>query len=731
MLERYKLRLRDGTVLVVDHDALSSWLVDGRAMVQPVGSERWLPLKTFLAKERRDARSAAFLERRPDPELPLTPPPPRHPEVAKVARPVRVPPLPAISEPPSVPLPTEEAPLPTFEPSSLLPTPEEEVSITVPVAEEPEAPPPSDFAPPSIAPEPVLAVSEPPSIDVPVEEPAALYSEPAASPPTPEEEVSFPVPVAEEPDPPPPPDLSSASAPEPPVDAEEPPEVWVPSEEAAVLSADSFPSEPENAPSVAPVQLLDEEDVTPWRTAPAMRGAPVERPPSLDPRNLQVLAEETAAPRAGGRQGRSESIEKLPTIGLKPLAAEDEASFRETLQPEVYETFDEDDLQDEQVPFLESSFLGLSPTWDARLKGWFDGLSRGLSLLGRGLDRLTPRARPSPPALSMPTPVRPFAEEPAAPRSVARPAVDVAHAIAGAASRGRALFARFRGMATAGAYRVRGWVDRFTRRDPSGPWLSSDDPTAAGARGAALRKPLMPPPDISELPVLRLKPDDSESDRVDHDIYEESGSLGVAWLWVKRATLIAGLLAGGIVAGGTWGTWGPAAARFGRAIIMEIDKRARPSASNGNDERPRPSGDPLPAAAAQLPHLAPQTIALVMSGSRTVLDPPEVFARAYDATERGMSALTSAETQELGGLRHAVLAALSTADRQRLREYDLLRSRRAPLPVENREVLRSFARGARALPSWARERLQELLGKAIAAALAAPPGAAPQVTAAR
>src|SRR2546425_1283810 len=177
MLERYKLRLRDGTVLVVDHDALSSWLVDGRAMVQPVGSERWLPLKTFLAKERRDARSAAFLERRPDPELPLTPPPPR---------------------------------------SQLPPTP-------------PPPPPP----------------------------PAAK-----ASPPTPEEEVSSPVPVAEEPDPPPPPDLSSASAPEPPVDAEEPPEVWVPSEEAAVLSADSFPSEPENAASVAPVQLLDEEDVT-------------------------------------------------------------------------------------------------------------------------------------------------------------------------------------------------------------------------------------------------------------------------------------------------------------------------------------------------------------------------------------------------------------------------------------------------------------------------------------
>ena len=46
-------------------------------------------------------------------------------------------------------------------------------------------------------------------------------------------------------------------------------------------------------------------------------------------------------------------------------------------------------------------------------------------------------------------------------------------------------------------------------------------------------------------------------------------------------------------------------------------------------------------------------------------------------------------------------------------------------------MLRSFARGARSLPSFARERLQELLGKAIAAALAVPSDAAPRATTAR
>ncbi len=674
MLERYKLRLNDGTVLVVDHDALSSWLVDGRAMVQPVGSERWQSLKAFLAKERVEARSAAWRNPAPETPVPVTPPRPRDDE--RAFRPVRIPPLPPISQPPSVPVPTDEAPVPSFEPASLL------------------------------APEPVLAVSEPPSIDVQEEEPAALYVE--SPPPTTDEEVSITVPVAEE-----------------------PPEVWVPSEEAAALYSESFPPAPENAPSVVPLKLLDEEDVTPWRTAPAMRGAPAEPPPSLNPRNLQVLAEETPGPRGRGRQPRSESTQGLPIIGLKPLAHEDEASFRAALQPEIYEAYEEGQ-REERAPLLESSFLGLSPTWDARLKGWFDLLSRGLSLVGRGIDRLTPPARPSPPALTMTPPVRPFAEEPAAPRSVARPAADVANAIAGAASRGRALFARFRGVASAWAYRVRGWVERYTRRDPSGPSLSFDDAPGAGTPGAALRKPLMPPPQINELPVLRLKADDSESERVDHDVYEGSASLGVAWLWLKRAALIAGLLAGGIVAAGTWETWVPVAARLGRAIVMEIDRRAHQSAPSRDEERPQPAADALPAGRDQLPHLAPQTIALVMSSSRSgALDPPEVFARAYDATERGMSALTSAETQELGVLRRAVLAALPAADRQRLREYDLLRGRRAPLPTENREALRSVARGARALPPWARERLQELLGKAIAAAPAVPSGEVPWATATR
>jgi hypothetical protein len=254
----------------------------------------------------------------------------------------------------------------------------------------------------------------------------------------------------------------------------------------------------------------------------------------------------------------------------------------------------------------------------------------------------------------------------------------------------------------------------------------------AGTASPALRKPLTPPPSLSDLPVLRFaKIDDSETDRAGHDIYQEAPSLDIVWLWLKRITLIAGLVAGGIVAASTWEAWLPAATQLGRAFFLEIHEREHPTAPGVAEERPAQVPELLPAIAEQLPHLAPETIALVMSGSPAgVLDPPEVFARAYEAMERGRKALSAPEAQELGDLQRALLNALLPAERQRVREYDLVRARRAPLPTENRDVLRSFAHGARALPSWARERLQTLSGKAIAAGLALPSDASPRAAAA-
>ena len=96
MLEMFKLRLRDGTVLVVDHGALSTWLVDGKAMVQPVGSERWLPLRQFLAREKAEAASAARRNPPTREEVPAARQPPLENEtrLPLVPPPVKAPPLP-------------------------------------------------------------------------------------------------------------------------------------------------------------------------------------------------------------------------------------------------------------------------------------------------------------------------------------------------------------------------------------------------------------------------------------------------------------------------------------------------------------------------------------------------------------------------------------------------------------------------------------------------------------
>jgi hypothetical protein len=665
MLERYKLRLRDGTVLVVDHGALSTWLVDGKAMVQLVGSEHWFPLRQFLAKEKALAASAA--RRNPTPEeipvvqpLPLVPPLARKPLVQAlplVPPPARDSPIrplppapPPVSPPPPVvvssPPPVVVSPPP---PVVVSPPPPVVVSSPPPVVVSPPPPVVVSKPPVAVSPPPVLA-NEPPEVWEPEEE------SPLPTPPSPDDEVS----IAATPSAHRFTDVPS------PADSPEPPEVWAPTEEAAALyemtAAELYES------TARPPKPGNEDAL--WHIASQAMNEPPKPSPSVSPRNLQVLAEGAVASRAASKLPSSTSDDGL--IPLKPLDDEEEAS-RRAAQPTIHEG----DAEAEHATGLETSFLGLAPPWDARFSRWLDVLSTWVARLGRGLDRLTPR-------------------DPA--------------------SMARAFLSRLRGVASLWT-RSSGWVAQITRRDGAVPSQPTEQAVMAGTAGPALRKPLMPPPPLSEVPVLRLaKIDDSEGEQGGHDIYQEVRSLDVVWLWLKRITLIAGLLVAGIVAASTWETWLPAATQMARALFLEIHEREHPQVR-----------ELLPAVAEQLPHLAPETIALVMSRSPIdVLDPPEVFARAYDATERGLTALSAPEAEELGALQRALLDALLPAERQRVREYDLVRARRAPLPMENRDVLRSFANGARALPPGSRERLQELSGKAIAAALALPSDASPR-----
>ena len=94
MLQRYRLRLGDGTVLQVDLDELRTWLKDGRATVQVSGTQEWRPLREVLA----DEESAARLARALVPPQPRRTAAPSPPEASPSSAPAEL----SIGEPPLV-----------------------------------------------------------------------------------------------------------------------------------------------------------------------------------------------------------------------------------------------------------------------------------------------------------------------------------------------------------------------------------------------------------------------------------------------------------------------------------------------------------------------------------------------------------------------------------------------------------------------------------------------------
>jgi hypothetical protein len=175
--------------------------------------------------------------------------------------------------------------------------------------------------------------------------------------------------------------------------------------------------------------------------------------------------------------------------------------------------------------------------------------------------------------------------------------------------------------------------------------------------------------------------------------------------------LTAALLAAGALAVQNWETWLPRAEELGRMAMTEVERQ------NRNEELERA----LREATEQLPHLAPETIRLILSASPSgALDPPEIFRVASDAADRGRPALTPGEAAELKALRSQLLDKVLRAQRERVDEYDRTRARRAVFPFEDRAALDVTVSGFRKIPQPSQERLQTLLGKAIAAGLARP-----------
>ena len=270
---------------------------------------------------------------------------------------------------------------------------------------------------------------------------------------------------------------------------------------------------------------------------------------------------------------------------------------------------------------------------------------------------------------------------------------------------------RFARWASESAADLKGRVDRLARRYRAGPSTPPNEPAVSSAPYLPPPEPLKPPPATSELPVLRLVEID-EPEEEEEDVYEgpSESRFDAAWLWTKRAVWIGGLVGAAVLGALTWEGWAPKAADLGGVGFTEINKYVE---ARQQRERERQA---LREATLQLPHLGTETIRGVLSHSPTgVLDPPEVFQAACDAADRGGSALTREEAQELKALKSTLLGTLSPAQRESIRDYDEVRARRTPFAFEDQRALELFASGARALPPDSRERFQTLVGKAIAA----------------
>ena len=214
-------------------------------------------------------------------------------------------------------------------------------------------------------------------------------------------------------------------------------------------------------------------------------------------------------------------------------------------------------------------------------------------------------------------------------------------------------------------------------------------------------EPLKPPPPVSELPSLRLAP-----------LEEGRGQRSP---WPKRQLLIVAAVLGGLGLVATALAWLPRLEWLTRKATVAPAPAATPSL-----QAPEPPLPPeLQVAAEQLPHLAPETIQLVAStiDLGRPPDPPEVFRRADVAANRGASALTEDEARELRSLKSAAVGALRPVERERVLAYGRVTVGRDLMLGEDARVLHLYARGVRTLSTARRERLQALLGKAIAATL--------------
>ncbi len=490
---------------------------------------------------------------------------------------------------------------------------------------------------------------------------------------------------------------------------------------------------PEPAESVPPAPTADEIDLEPLAVASmgpsqvAPSVAPIEQLPVIPLKSLEDVAP-TAAP-DGSEPAASTGA---PDVGVLPLA--DEPSVEPAGPSRRTGISDEASVPDEPVrlPGLVTAVLQWSTVLGVIL-------SRGLAPINRLEQGL--------PLFGIDDPSAPLESYSSPASAVCLPSLSVD--FDGARSRVSAalrdLSDRTREGVGAVGSRVRGLVTRPARPETS-PLDHSEEPTALGPPQApsppavapaaltpaavapsllappatALSAPAPSPPSArrapsvaTDLPALRLAP--LPEPRVVGDVYAGDEGGGVASpvrLWTRRLFLTAAVLAGGVLAARHWDAWSPSAGKMGWAFFDEIDGQVRWL------HLARERQALIDQASDQLPHLARDTVGLILSGTRTyVPEPPVVFETAWGAAERGAPTLTASETEELEALRQELLDALPPLDRERLRAFGQAHARGAVFPFDAQRGLLAYARGVRALPPEHKERLQTLLGKAIAAGL--------------
>ena len=683
MLQRYKLRLGDGTVVRCDQHALSTWAVDSSAWVQTAANGPWQPLREFLAMERL-FRARAEQARPPGPARPLPlvypeplPPGDRKPLPYAYAKPGQEPSPREMEAPPEEPV----------EPPSLA-----EPTVVQALADDPAVREGELFEPPSLV--------EPTVVQALADDPAVREAEPSEPFPTPEAPVEASpderdelARIAEV-------SLRSASTepnegrpledlPSPPAPPEEPPVVAAAPTFLDTLEAQATAKavEPDAMEALVtePMETLPEQAWIPAdevvTLAPALESTgeltddpaffppagPVEFPVRTDPVAVPALADEpfgadepsTAYPPPA--DGGMLPIELDPfqdeprVIGLKPVTNEPPPGLG------VYEEGAEDVVKEGRPRSeLEERVLNLA----ARAISGYD------AVITRWIQRLGGR----PPSAS-PSPL---------------------------AARDPGVFHQ------APARNLTGGTVHRAGQGRSSPAVLPD-PAATGTPGQAKAAPLKPPPSTHELPTLRLAAIPNEERR--GDVYQGESHAHVAWLWTKRLAVMGPLVAAAVYAAASWEAWVPKAERLGREAFTRIDRY----------DQAKRQREALQQASEQLPHLAPATIESILATSpNAVLDPPEILRRASEATDRGLPSLTVEEAEELSQLREALLASLRPSERERLKEYDEARARRPVFPFEDRAAADLYARAGADLLPETRDRLQTLLAKAITAGLARP-----------